>query len=61
MITFARFSGHGLRRNQSDRIIYSNSDGREESIPRHRLRRRGRHLHCSGCAVYGSTSHQAKV
>lgn len=61
MLMCARLSGHGLRRNQSDCDIYSNSNGREESIPRHRLCRRGRHLHCPGCPVHSSTSHQAEV
>lgn len=61
MLTCARFSGHGLRRNQSDCDIYSNSDGREEPVPWHRLRDRGRHLHRPGCPVHRGTSHQAQV
>lgn len=61
MLMSSRFSGHGLWRNQGDCDIYSDSDGREEPVSRHRLCRGGRHLHCSGCFVYSSTSHQAKV
>ncbi len=61
MLTSGRLSGDGLRGNQIHHHIHPNGDGREESVPRDRLRGGERDLHPARGFVHGDAPDQAKV
>jgi len=61
LLTTYRLSRYRVWRIKIHCHIYSDSNGREEPVPRHRLRRCWWDMYCPWCPVHCGTSHKATV
>lgn len=58
-LTMIRFYGQYVRRDKISAHLYSNCDGRQESLPRHCICCRWRHLHPARNSLHSHTPYQA--